>query len=893
MNLPTEEHKDNLTRVTKIKHQFPSEIIGLPITTPLLTWEVQSKRKDAVQLAYQILATDEQGLLTYGEIVSGDQSVEVEAPGYIDKARQIKHFQVRIATQYGWSDFSPVATFETGFASPQELIALAIGDGSTHGSPSPLLRKKFVVQNKVVKARLFVTSRGLNTTYLNGQRVSDEYLTPGWTAYDDRNTYLTFDVTNLVESGLNVISAELGDGWERGKLGFMGQYDNYGKDIYLVAQLEITLSDGSVQTIITDESWKTSTGEIQSDSIYDGTLIDFTKRQPGWQLAHFDDSGWSQVTAYQFDKSTLTPRISPKVKKIAEFSSTVLATDNRTLLNFSQNISGWVQLVVEGKKGDVITVRHAEVLEPGPKLHTAALRTAKATDVYVLGHDGVSVLEPAFTFHGFQYAEVTGPAKFVSAVGIAISSTDEKRSEFSSSDARLNRLYENVVWSARDNMVSVPTDCPQRDERLGWTGDAQAFAMTANTLFDVESFWRSWLIDLELDQDAEGNVAAVVPDVLRKQPVPDGGDWVIMGRAGWADAATIVPWSIYESYGSTDILKQQLRSMRRWADALDNRRKGAKFLPTEFQFGDWCDPDAPEDQPWKSKVSADFVANSFFVHTADLVAATEQVVGSPEGVAKYSAMADALRRDIWQVMGEEAKTTTAGCAIALEFNIVPDSERAAVAAILAEKVIADEGRITTGFLGTPLILHALSKSGHFDATYTMLMRRKIRSWLYQVDAGATTIWERWEAIREDGSIHRGEMATASEHQEDASMISFNHYAYGAVIDWVYRNVAGIAPVASQPGYREILFAPRPAKGFTYSKASINSPYGVAAIDWKINQSDALEVILEIPFGSTGIIDLPASNTSRIVVNGALSSNGARLTYGTYKVLLENPEVVQY
>lgn len=891
--MPTEEQQDNLTRVTRIKHQYPSEIIGLPITTPLLTWEVQSDRSDAVQLGYQFMVTDEFGITSPSEIFLGAESVEVAVDGHINTARQEKRFQVRVATQYGWTAYSPVSMYETGLASPEEFVAVAIGDGSSHGSPSPLLRKKFEVQNSISKARLYVTSRGINTTYINGQKVSDEFFTPGWTAYDDRNTYLTFDVTQLLEQGANVISAELGDGWERGKLGFMEKYDNYGSDIYLLAQLEITLSDGSRQTVTTDSSWKTSNGEIRNESIYDGTTIDYTKQQLGWHLANFDDSAWSKVTTYDFDKSSLTPRISPKVRKIAEFVGTVLATDDRTLLDFSQNISGWVQLVVDGKRGDVVTVRHAEVLEPGPKLHTAALRTAKATDVYVLGHDGVNILEPVFTFHGFQYAEVTGPAKFVSAIGIAISSTAEKRSEFNSSDVRLNRLYDNVVWSARDNMVSVPTDCPQRDERLGWTGDAQAFAMTANTLFDVESFWRSWLIDLELDQDSKGNVAAVVPDVLRKQPVIDGGDWVIMGRAGWADAATIVPWSIYESYGSIDILKQQLRSMRCWADALDNRRKGAQFLPTEFQFGDWCDPDAPEDQPWKSKVSADFVSNAFFVHTADLVAAAEGIVGSPAGVTKYSEMAQTLRQNIWQQMGEEAKTTTAGCAIALEFNIVPEEERSDVAQILADKVIADEGRITTGFLGTPLILHALSKTGHFDAAYTMLMRRKIRSWLYQVDSGATTIWERWEAIREDGSIHRGEMATASEHQENASMISFNHYAYGAVIDWVYRNVAGIAPVITNPGYREILFAPRPARGFTYSKASIHTPYGTTAIDWKINQSNALEASIEIPFGSTGIIDFPTTDSSRILINGIPNSNGARLTYGTYKILVENPKLVQY
>ena len=892
--VPATTTRDEQTRVIGLQTQFSADIIGLPIIDPRLTWQVHSSRPDAVQVAYEISSVDDSGKVTTSAVVNSADSVEIIATGHISKAQQIADIRVRIATQYGWSDYSPVARFETGLASGAALQGVAIGDDSNHSEPSPVLRKEFTASKKVAKARIYATSEGVHAIYLNGVAVSDEYLTPGWTAYDKRKTYVTYDVTALVQSGANAIGAELGDGWTRGKLGFMNIYDNYGKKLALLAQLEITYVDGSKDVVVTDESWKVSTAEIQFADIYDGATIDYTKAQHGWKLAGFNDSAWSKPVVHAFDKSVLEPRVSTRVLEIAEFPSTIIASNNRTLLDFTQNISGWVRLVVDGKKGDVVTVRHAEVLEEGPNLHTKALRTAKATDHYTLGSDGRHVLEPKFTFHGFQFAEVTGPAKFVSAVGVAISSANERRGFFTSSDVRLNRLHQNVVWSIADNMVSVPTDCPQRDERLGWTGDAQAIAVTSNTIYKLDSFWRSWLTDLWVDQQIVGGVGAVVPDILSKQPSPaEGAGWVVTDRAGWADAATIVPMAAYEMYGSAETLRQQVPSIRAYVNSLSDHRKGEKFLPEEFQFGDWCDPDAPVDQPWLSKVKAQFVANAFFANTVALAAQVEELVGDTEHAKKYNDLAATLKKDIWAEFGAEAKETTAGCSIALEFEIVPDSERAAVAKILSDKVIADEGKITTGFLGTPLILHALSKNGHLTAAYTMLMRRKVRSWLYQVDQKATTIWERWDAIKEDGSIHKGEMATGSEEQPDASMISFNHYAYGAVIDWVYRNVAGIAPVKSKPGYKEIVFAPRPAVGFTFAKAEINTPYGVAAIDWSLDGDNHLSATVAVPFGSTAKLDLPVSATSTIYLNGENVKNGATITHGTYSVRVLNPERVEY
>jgi len=882
---------DSTTRVLGLKTQHPADLIGLPGEAPLLSWRIASHTPNLSQQSYEIeCAADanfEERLAS--SRVDSDQQHEVVAPGGDLASREIRYYRVRVQTPLGWSSWSSALRYEAGLLSGAEFMGVAIGDNSSASDPATLLRKDFSTSSKPVRARLYVTSRGLNEVSLNGVTVGDEYLNPGWTAYDFRLNVATYDVTSLIAAGSNTVGVMLGDGWHRGKFGFMNAYNNYGEKTSVLLQLEIFHADGSRDVVVSDDSWKSGVGEVRFGDIYDGSTIDLNLSQLGWNRPGFDDSGWSAVVARELDKAILHPRIAPPIRVVERFAMKLTKQSDRVLLDASQNISGWVELTVDGKKGQTVTVRHAEVLEAGDKLHTKALRSAKATDHYTLDRDGRHVLTPVFTFHGFRYADVVTDAEVISGVGIAISSDTSPRGSFVSSDTRLNRLHENVVWSQRDNFVGVPTDCPQRDERLGWTGDAQAFAYAANTLFDTESFWRSWLVDLALDQDDNGDVGAVIPDLLKR--LPKIGDWDVQGRAGWADAATIVPWASYESFGGLTVLRNQLESMRRWTNALHNRRAGNKFLPTEFQFGDWCDPDAPSNEPWKSKVSADFVANSFFVRSAEITSWVESLVGTAAGAKHYADLAAELKRDIWAEMGQEATGTTAGLAITLEFGICPDSERAELAKLLASKVRADRGAISTGFLGTPLILHALSKTGHISEAYLMLMRREIRSWLYQVDQDATTIWERWDAIREDGSIHSGEMNTENDNQEDASMISFNHYAYGAVVDWVYRNVAGLAP--SGPGYRRTLVAPRPAEGFSYARASIDSGYGELAINWQLTHAGDLVVQLRVPFGVTAELDLPVTKTSSVLANGAKIGGQAELAYGDHTIVVTSPAVVSY
>jgi alpha-L-rhamnosidase len=886
---------DELTRVLILKSQH-GDLIGT-IGDPLeLSWQIATTRVAASQIGYQIQMSpspDFSADVSDSGVNLSAEQVGVIAPGGTFSSRERRHYRVRVQTEFGWSAWSSPISAEAGLLSEEDWVGDFIGDEGRVGSPSPTLRYEFELPEKPTSARLYVSSMGLNEVQINGLEVSDGLLNPGWTVYQERLLVDTHDVTSLIVAGPNAISAELSDGWWRGRFGFKNRSENYGTEIGLIAQLELVMADGSLVTIASNDAWKVDTGEILASSIYDGSTVDQTKEHIGWRLPGFDDSSWAAASVKPQAKSVLKPRTTAPVRVIAQFPMGIEPQEDRTLLRSSQNISGWVRLTVDGQKGQRVTVRHAEVLEPGDKLHTKALRTAKATDVYVLGRDGRQVLEPRFTFHGFQYADVVTDAVVISAEAIAISSDNERRGHLVTSDTRLNRLHDNVLWSQYDNFVSLPTDCPQRDERLGWTGDAQAFAAASNTLLNTQAFWRSWLIDLELDQYENGDVGAVVPDLLKLDPNGEIGDWILEGRAGWADAATIVPMSLYEYFADKSVLSAQLNSMRRWTDALHNRRKGEKFLPTEFQFGDWCDPDAPGDRPWESKVSADFVANAFFAHTADLMAQAESLVGTTENAAKYGAMAGQLKLDIWNHMGAEARTTTAGCAMALEFGIVPDEERMSLAAHLSDMVIADDGKITTGFLGTPLILHALSKNGHASSAYKMLMRRDFRSWLYAVDKGATTMWERWDAIREDGSIHSGDMDTNPEGQEDASMISFNHYAYGAVVDWMYRNVGGLAPVNESPGYRLISVAPIPAEGLAFASTSIETGFGKAALNWELNSQGELAARLEIPFGSQARLCLPVTTESKIFCNGSEVANGDLLAHGTHQIRLTKPAVVQY
>ncbi|WP_150306397.1 alpha-L-rhamnosidase [Planctomonas psychrotolerans] len=875
--LPADDTFDTRLRRVRLSTQYESGMLGVPADGVRLSWRVDADAGAAPSIGYQLRVDDR-----VEAAVSSTDSIGIPAPGAPLGARQSRTYAVRVATEAGWSNWSDPVVVEAGL-SPSDWTAAVVGIDTPAEGPAQLLRHEFTLDDAPERARAYATFLGIGELWINGTRVGDEHLAPGWTSYQERVLVSTFDVTALLVAGDNAVAAVVADGWYRGRFGFKGRTGIYGDRLGALVQVEV---DGAPVTV-TDDGWRGGTGVVRAASIYDGTAADLRLPDAGTvSTVGFDDSGWSPVGTIEFDLGRLAPRFAPPVRTVAELPMTETARPTATQLDAGQNVSGWVRLTVRGRAGDTVTVRHAEILDGAGDLFTAALRTAKATDTYILASDDEVTLEPRFTFHGFRYAEVTG-AEVVSATAVAISSDTPPRSTFRSSHEALDRFHSNVQWSQRDNFVSLPTDCPQRDERLGWTGDAQAFAATASTLFDSHTFWRSWLLDLEIDQTDEGGVASIVPDIIRFEDLTMGSpDADPLGRAGWADAATIVPFAVYESYGSDEVLVQQLRSMRRWVEHLRRRAGSDVVLPHEpFQYGDWLDPDAPGDRPWEAKVDSDYVANAFYVHSTRLLARAERLVGDADAAAEYDALADRVAAATWERWGTDAVTTQTGAALALQFGIAPTDRRAAIADGLAADVRRERGRIATGFLGTPLVLFALSESGHLAEAYLMLLRREAPSWLYQVDRGATTVWERWDAIKTDGSIHGGEMDTGG----GGGMLSFNHYAYGAMIDWVYRTVAGLAPDPDAPGYRRVLVAPRPADSLTAAAATIDTALGTLSIDWRLGDDGDFTAELDVPYGATATLDLPVGEDSELSVNG--SGGVTELGHGRHTISIARPAVV--
>jgi alpha-L-rhamnosidase len=805
----------------------------------------------------------------------GPYSQFVPTPFASLESRDVGFFRARIRTEAGWTAWSNTVRHEVGLLNAEDFVGFAIGEKSAPTAPPALLRKVFSIEKPIASARLYATAHGTFDLMLNGKRVGDEVLSPGWTPYAERLLVVAHDVTEQLQPGANAWGVLLADGWYRGKFGFTNETANYGSQTAFLGQLEVTFTDGTRQIIATDSTWSTDTGGVRFASIYDGTDFDFNFVQPGWCTPDFDASDWRKATIHPLDKSTLEPRSAAPVRVIQEFEPVLSEHGGNIRVDLGQNIAGWLRIKLRAAAGSKLVARHAEVVEPNGDLHTAALRFARATDSWVFAEDGEFTVEPKQTFHGFQYADLIvdqGSIEVLEVTGLAISSDLSIRGEIETSHSGINKLVSNTFWSLRDNFVSIPTDCPQRDERLGWTGDAQAFAYAAHTLVNGYQFYKTWLRDLEIEQTKlDGKVPVIVPDILSPKMTPEHPFYAEYGEAGWADAATIIPWSLYEAYGDSQILNQQLESMRAWV-AHNTTDHDGSLIEDRRQLGDWLDPDAPEGQPWAAKVSSRFMANAYHALSVHIMAQTEALVGDENEARRLSTYFKELCSNIWRELGEDAASTPTGAATLLEFGLAPEAERARIAKSLADRVIATDGRIATGFLGTPIILDALSRNGHVDEAFTMLLREEMPSWLYPISKGATTIWERWNGIMPDGSINGGAMDSTAEGSGE-SMISFNHYAYGAVVDWIYRNIGGIAPTA--PGYENVSIAPHPHPLITSSKAALQTGYGRIAVDWHLVDDEIdgpLDISLEIPFGVTATLDGPFGD-------------GRPLTHGQHRLTL--------
>ena len=856
---------DSTVVVSRLKINHTNETLGIGTPRPLLTWQVETAIPSWRQAGYEVIAN-----AVSSNLVSDTELVETSSTGYLKSgqsvlvawpfapliSRQKIAIKVKVWGEDGSeSAWSEPAQIEMGLLDESDwrasFITPGLAEDTNIDNPSPYLRHEFDLHDNIASARLYISALGVYEAYLNGAAIGDQILSPGWTVYDQRLRYQTFDITAMLKPGRNAIGAILGDGWYRGRIGFNGGKRNiWGDKLALLAQLEVTYQDGSTATIVSDQNWQAATGAILSNSLYDGETYDSRLEPAGWNQAGFAAAGWLDVKNHEYDLKVMQAPIGPPVrctetlKPVAIFQS----PSGKTLVDFGQNLVGKLSIRVQGDPGQTITLRHAEVLENG-ELGVRPLRLAKATDHYTLKGSDVETWTPRFTFHGFRYAEVTGwPGELDPAdiSALVIHSDLERTGWFECSDPQLNRLHENVIWGMRGNFVDVPTDCPQRDERLGWTGDLQVFSPTASYLYDVDGFLRSWLADLAAEQQKLGGVVPpFVPNALGEN----------MGAAAWGDVATVVPWVLYQRFGDADILNVQFESMRTWVDFVATEAGEKHLWDSGFQFGDWLDPTAPPDQPWQARTDKVIVASAYFAYSSRLVAQAAEILGREDDRQYYADLAataaTAFAREYVTPAGRMMCDAETAYSVALAFDLIPTAAQRQNAGKRLAELVRDSGfHIRTGFVGTPLICDALSMTGHFREAYQLLMQQECPSWLYQVTMGATTIWERWDSMLSDGTINPGEMT------------SFNHYALGAVADWMHRTIGGLSP--AEPGYHRLLISPRPGGGITNAQVRYVTPYGPAECTWKIEQGQ-FTLDVKIPPNTTAQVELPDKNQPVIEV----------------------------
>jgi len=701
------------------------------------------------------------------------------------------------------------------------------------------LRRGFPLSKPVKHARLYVTARGVFDLQLNGERVGRDHFANGWTSHGKRLDTLTYDVTSQLKPGQNAIQARLAAGWYAGRLGWQHDKSMLSRKAELLLQLEITHRDGSTETIVSDGNWEgTFKGPILSSGLYDGEVYD----------ARIQTDGWHPVIVNAvLGTSRLTPKPFPPVRAIETLATRTITEPQpgRLVFDLGQNMVGWAKLKIPVVKNQTVTIRFAEMLEKNGTLYTANYRSAKSTDSYTAAATGTVEWEPAFTFHGFRYVELSGFPEGTKpspgwVTGAVLHSDLRRTGSFTSSHAKLNQLQGNIVWGQRGNFLDIPTDCPQRDERLGWTGDAQVFAATAMFNYDCHAFFKSWLGSMRDDQLGDGSVPFVIPNILGNGSSP-----------GWQDAATIIPWAVYLRTGDREMLAENYAMMDKLVAWYRGKtRNGLGFAG--HAFGDWLQPFAKTNQGDTPK---DLIGAAFYAHSAQLLADAARVLGKDDDAKRFAAEAAAVKNSfIGHFLDAEGKLrnapeTQTGYLLALEFNLVPDDLRAKSVTRLLGLVQAADGHLRTGFLGTPYLAPILDRHGHPDVAFGVLFKETYPSWFYSINQGATTMWERWNSYSHDKGFG------------DVSMNSFNHYAYGAIGQWMYERIAGLEPDPARPGYKHFFIRPLVGGPLTSARADLETPYGKAASGW-ILENGILKIEALIPPNSTATLVLPGkANTT--------------------------------
>ncbi|RCW62459.1 family 78 glycoside hydrolase catalytic domain [Halanaerobium sp. ST460_2HS_T2] len=876
----------NKLDIYDLKVEYRKNPLGIDNLNPRISWKLKGNERGIKQSAYKIqVALDENfsNIVWDTSFVKSEQSVHVKYDGPELKSKTRYYYRVQIKDQKGSkSDWSNTAYWEMGLVNKNEWEAEWITSDYKNQNEKlqscPIFRKDFTVNDNIKKARIYISSFGLYELSLNGKRVGDYYFTPGWTTYDQRLQYQTYDVTDLLKEGDNALGVILGDGWYKGDLMWNDKRGFYGDQTAVIMQLHIIYQDGRKELLKTDQSWKSTAGPIIMSDIYQGEIYDAREEISGWNQPAFNAEDWSEVKILDQDKEILLAQENEAVKKIEKIKPEKIFTTpaGETVIDMGQNMVGWIHFKVEGKAGDKVILKHAEVLDQDDNFYTGNLRGAEQKIEYILKGDGQESFEPHFTFQGFRYIKLEvypGEVDLSDFTGVVLHSDMERTGEFSCSNSMINQLFENIIWGQKGNFLDIPTDCPQRDERLGWTGDAQVFVQTASYNMNTALFFTKWLRDLKCEQIDNGSIPAVIPDPevnisAEERIIPVEIEHT---SAAWGDAAVIVPWTIYLTYGDEQILKEQYESMKAYIEYIRNQGENEYLWNTGFHFGDWLALDSKENS-YKGATSDDFVATAYYAYSTSLFLKIAEILGYKEDVREYSDLLKKIkenfRKEFVTPNGRLSEPTQTAHVLALYFDLVKEENRKRIIDTLAEYVDQRDGHLTTGFVGTPYLCHALSSNGYPELAYKLLEREEYPSWLYPVTKGATTIWEHWDSIKEDGSFW-----------PDA-MNSFNHYAYGAIGDWLYQVVGGINTNEEEPGFKKIIIDPKPGGSLKSARVRHESMYGKIISEWKLIDN-RMKMEIEVPPNTTAVVILPDALVDTVRENDILLKNNTHNIEGIY------------
>jgi alpha-L-rhamnosidase len=865
-----------------IRVEYLKDPLGVDILKPRFFWKLESDIHPNMQSAYQVvvheanLSKSGYRLVWDSGKVQSEQSTHVEYDGEPLRSHTAYLCQLKVWDTAGNESSLGKTHFETVFLDPANewkayWISKEHRDADVTEGTCDYLRSVFQTDGRIVKARLYATALGMYEVWLNGERVGDWHLTPGWTSYHTRLQYQTYDVTQQLQEGQNAIGGIVGDGWYKGNLTWGELRNLYGDRRGISLELRIWYEDGREQSVITDSNWVAGEGPIRYSEIYHGERYDARLTNRDWaDPTYIPSAVWRPVELLENLNHRLLSQRNEPVRKIQEIKpiATLRTPEGDHVLDFGQNMIGWVRFTVRQLvAGSVITLHHAEVLDREGNFYTANLRNAKQEITYICRGELLEQYEPHFTFQGFRYVRVTGypgDLNINDFTGIVLHSDMDMNGTFECSEPLLNQLYRNIIWGQKGNFVDIPTDCPQRDERLGWTGDAQVFARTAAYNMNVAAFFTKWLLDLKADQLEDGGIPFVIPTVLSKEP---------NSSTAWGDAAVICPWVIYQMYGDERVLAQQYPSMKGWVEYIRSQATAEGIWNSGFHFGDWLGLDAKEGS-MSGATPKELIATAYYAYSTELLARSAQILGFAEDEVTYrnlhTRIVEAFNKEFVTATGRIAAPFQTAHVLALYFQLLPEQKQQRAIEDLAKLIENNDGCMTTGFVGTPYICLALSRYGRNDLAYQLALNRKFPSWLYSVEQGATTIWEHWDGIKPDGTFWSEQMN------------SFNHYAYGSIGEWLFRVVAGIDVDQTQPGFKHIRIQPMPDPSLGYVKATYNSLYGEIRSSWNYEESDRFRMQLTLPANTRATIKLPGAHVSQVEPkwNAVAADGGVEISVGS-------------